>query len=194
MGLLRTPLHAKLFIGMLSPESGLLSACADILSAEYGPLDLESEIMPWEITDYYREEMGSGIRRKFIFFSTLIDPGSLPAVKRFTNAVEDRFAQPGPSGSRRRINLDPGYVTEAKVVLASTKDFAHRVYIGDGIYGEVTLRYSSREHSFGILDHTYFDFRTEQYRLLFNRARDILRSGLNQAAKGGAVRRRDDVR
>ncbi len=183
MGLLRTPLPAKLFIGMLSADCELLSSCADILSAEYGPIDLVTDSMRWETTDYYREEMGTGLYRKFIFFAELIDPGFLPSVKRFTNAIEDRFALHTGSGSRRRVNLDPGYVTEAKVVLASTKDFAHRLYIGDGIYGEVTLRYNSKEHSFQTLDHTYFDFRTEQYRILFKKAREILRSELNRAGK-----------
>ncbi len=193
MGLLRTPLPAKLFVGMLSPDLDLLSTCTDILSEEYGPLDLVSEVVPWDTTDYYREELGTGIYRKFIFFEETVDPGCLPAVKRFTNAVEGRFSLPDSSGSKRTINLDPGYVTEAKVVLASTKDFAHRVYIGDGIYGEVTLRYSSKDHGFEILDHTYFDFRTEQYRMLFNRARAILRSELNQARKG-TIRKDDAVR
>ncbi len=85
-----------------------------------------------------------------------------------------------PSGIRRRINLDPGYITEAKVVLASTKDFSHRVYIGENIYAEVTLRYSSKERSFTSCDHTFFDFRTEAYRLLFNTARYLLRERLKQ--------------
>jgi uncharacterized protein DUF4416 len=180
MGVIRDPIPAKLFAGMLSPESALLDDCVGLLCAAYGPLDYESDVMPWNTTDYYRDEMGTAIYRKFIFFKELVDPGALAAVKNFTNGIEERYSLRMPSGIRRRINLDPGYITEAKVVLASTKDFSHRVYIGENIYAEVTLRYSSKERSFTACDHTYFDFRTEAYRLLFNRARDLLREGLKQ--------------
>ncbi len=180
MGQIRTALPAKLFIGMLSPEPLFFSECAAIMCAEYGPIDLESDVMPWEITDYYREELGSRIFRKFIFLKELIDPATLSKIKLFTNTIEDRFALPASPGSRRRINIDPGYLTEAKVVLASTKDFSHRLYIGENIYAEVTLKYSSNERSFIALDHTYFDFRTDIYKKLFNKARNILREGLNR--------------
>lgn len=165
---------------MLSPEPVLFSECAEILSAAYGAIDLESEIMPWEITDYYREEMGSGILRKFVFLKELINPGILPEIKCFTNSVEERFAAASSSGPRRRINLDPGYLTEAKVILATTKDFSHRIYIGKDIYAEVTLQYSSKEQGFTSLDHTYYDFRTGTYKKLFNEARQLLRERLNR--------------
>ena len=180
MGVIRDPIPAKLFAGMLSPESALLDDCVDLLCDAYGPLDYESDVMPWNTTDYYRDEMGTVIYRKFIFFKELVDPGALAAVKNFTNGIEERYSLRMPSGIRRRINLDPGYITEAKVVLASTKDFSHRVYIGENIYAEVTLRYSSKERSFTACDHTYFDFRTEAYRILFNTARDLLRERLKQ--------------
>jgi hypothetical protein len=180
MGIIRNPIPAKLFTGMLSPEPALLDECAGLLSAAYGPIDYESDVMPWDTTDYYQDEMGSVIYRKFVFFKELIDPGALAAVKKISHGIEERYSLNIPSGIRRRINLDPGYVTEAKVVLASTKDFSHRVYIGENIYAEVTLRYSSKERSFTACDHTFFDFRTETYRLLFNRARDLLRKQLKQ--------------
>ena len=169
---------------MLSPEPALLEECAGLLCAAYGPLDYESDIMPWDTTDYYRDEMGPVIYRKFIFFKELVDQGALAGVKKFTHGLEERYSLGMPSGIRRRVNLDPGYVTEAKVVLASTKDFSHRVYIGENIYAEVTLRYSNKERSFTACDHTFFDFRTETYRLLFNTARDLLRKRLKQMREG----------
>lgn len=180
MGLIRNPIPAKLFTGMLSPEPALLVDCVGLLCASYGPLDYESDVMPWDTTDYYRDEMGTKIYRKFIFFKELVDPEILAAVKKFTNGIEERYAMKMQTGARRRVNLDPGYITEAKVVLASTKDFSHRLYIGGNIYAEVTLQYSSKERGFVACDHTYFDFRTETYRLLFNTARDLLREELKQ--------------
>ncbi len=178
MGTARHPLPVKLFIGMLSHDAALFVACAEILKKEYGTLEAESALIPWDKTDYYRDEMGSGILRKFLFFEQAIDPGRLPAIKRFTNAVESTYAIPDGERLKRRINLDPGYVTEAKVVLATTKDFAHRLYIGDGIYAEVTLRYDAKKRSFVPNDQTYPDYRTKEYLELFNASRKKLKSDL----------------
>lgn len=179
MGTIRSPLPVKLFLGMLSPEPELFTECTAIFSREYGQVDLESDVMPWKTSDYYEDEMGKTVFRKFIFFREALDPALLSSIKRLANSVEERFLS-GTGPKKRRINIDPGYVTEAKVVLASTKDFAHRIYVGDGIYAEVTLRYGSRERSFTALDHTYFDFREDRYRELFNRARNLLRITLER--------------
>lgn len=183
MAEMRTPLPVKLFIGMLSPEPALFDICAEILSAEYGFLDFASEVLPWDKTDYYRDEMGPAIFRKFLFFERLMDPGKLPSIKKFTSSLEKNFSVPAGPPVRRRVNLDPGYVTEAKVVLATAKDFAHRVYIGENIYAEVTLRYSLKEKSFAAHEYTYPDFRTATYLALFNRVRDCLRTELHRKSK-----------
>jgi hypothetical protein len=179
MGQIRSPLPVKLFIGMLSPLPGLFDECSQILQKEFGPIDSRSECVTWDRSDYYREEMGSNLFRMFIFFERTTDPGRLSWIKRFTNDLENRYAVNAAPGLRRRINLDPGYVTEAKVVLASTKDFAHRVYIGDGIYAEVTLRFRTNDRSFVPHEYTYPEFRTEPYIALFNRVRKDLWSELH---------------
>jgi hypothetical protein len=90
--------------------------------------------------------------------------------------IENSLAVQAGNRSRRRINLDPGYVTEAKVVLATTKDYSHRLYIGKGIYAEVTLRYGNKDRSFIPFDHTYLDYGSEMYITMFNTARDLLRT------------------
>jgi len=186
MGESRHPLPVKLFFGMLTPEPPLFDQCMDILSNEYGPLDYRSEAWSWDKTNYYRTEMGTGILRKFIFCERLIDPAKLPAIKQFTNALENTFALYGAGTLRRRINIDPGYLTEAKVVLATTKDFSHRIYIGSDIYAEVTLRYSLRERHFVSMDYTYPDFRSQEYMVMFNNARELLRKALHRPSSGEA--------
>ena len=145
MGTIRPPLPVKLFFGMISPEPALFSECGALLSGLYGEIDLDSDVMQWGTTDYYEQEMGSMLFRKFVFFREPIDPAVLSSIKRASNAIEDSFSVQSGSETKRRINIDPGYVTEAKVVLATTKDFSHRIYIGEGIYAEVTLRYGSQE-------------------------------------------------
>ena len=173
------PLPAKLFIGMLSQDAGLFQMCAERLALVFGPVDMQSEVLPWEHTDYYRDEMGTDLRRMFIFFERLIDPGDLSRIKLQSIRLEDELSRITTSGPLRSVNLDPGYITEAKVVLATTKDFPHRIYIGEGIYAESTLHYSKSGGSYIVVDHTYPDFRSQYCRDLFNKAREKLRMKLH---------------
>ena len=179
MGTCHAPMPAKLFVGMLSRDAGLFPICVERLTETYGPTDLQSEILPWEYSDYYREEMGTDLRRMFFFFERLIDPGNLPRIKLHTMQLEETLSLRSASASRRTVNLDPGYLTEAKVVLATTKDFSHRIYIGECIYAESTLHYSKKSGSYLAVDHTYPDFRTQSCRDLFNTARERLRAKLH---------------
>jgi hypothetical protein len=180
---IQLPISVKLFVGMLSPEPAMFKTCADLLCKEYGPVDYQSEIVPWTNSDFYREEMGPGILRKFIFFERLLDPGDLSLIKINTTRIEKSLALQAGNRTRRRINLDPGYVTEAKVVLATTKDYSHRLYIGNGIYAEVTLRYGNKDRSFTAFDHTYLDYCSETYITMFNEARELLRTALQRPAR-----------
>lgn len=179
MGSIRIPLPVKLFSGMISGDPSLFDEAETALAERYGPVDLRSEIVPWPVTEYYREEMGAPLLRRFVFFERPVDPGALPSCKIFTNALEERFSTRDPGGIlRRRINLDPGYMTEAKVVLASTKDFAHRVYLGEGIYAEVTLEF--HDGVYAPSRTTYPEFRTVEMQRLFSHARARLRNDLGR--------------
>ena len=107
----------------------------------FGPVDRESERYAFSFTDYYDEEMGQGLSKQIISFTRLIDKEGLAAAKRQTNEIEALSAA-GRDGRRcRNVNIDPGYVSDSKLVLASTKNFSHRIYVGQGIFAEVTLRY-----------------------------------------------------
>lgn len=178
MGTIRKPLFVKLFTGMLSGDPSLFDAAEAALSERYGPVDLRSGVLPWPVTDYYRNELGDSLLRKFIFFERPADPGDLASCKMFTNELEDRFAVPAAGKTRRRINIDPGYVTEAKVVLASTKDFSHRVYLGAGIYAEATLEF--HDGAYVPTRTTYPEFRSDDMRRLFSEARVLLRRDLGR--------------
>jgi hypothetical protein len=174
----RIPLQVKLFIGMLASDPQLFDTCGPALERVYGPRDMESTVTLWDHSDYYRDEMGAPLMRKFVFFERLVDPGQLCRAKEFTISLEEEYAHRTIDRIQRRLNLDPGYVTEAKVVLATTKDFSHRIYIGEGIYAEVTLIYDRMRKEYCPLAHTYPDFRTEDSRALFKEARARLRTGL----------------
>jgi hypothetical protein len=178
MAAIRQPIPVKLFVGMISREPLLFDECAQLLCSEFGPLDLRAPIVAWDQTEYYRHEMGTGLQRTFLFFERLLDPEQLAPVKNLTNLIEKRLSH--ATSGNRRINIDPGYITEAKVVLASTKDFSHRVYIGQHIYAEVTLQFREQGRTFVALEHTYPDFRRKDMVELFNEARGLLRAALKK--------------
>lgn len=184
MGTPHEPLPAMLFVGLLSPDRALIEATARNLTDAFGPREFSGDISPWNYSDYYLSEMGARLHRQFIFFSPLVDPVRLAAIKLATNDIERVFSETTEGITRRRINLDPGYLTEAKVVLATTKDYAHRIYLGNGIFAEVALRYKEAAKSFVPLEHTYRDYQAAETIRLMNDARGCLRK-LLQSARGG---------
>lgn len=170
MGNITDPSPVKLFIGMLSNEESLLTIVEDQLKAVFGDIDFESPVWSWEHTKYYSKEMGEGLKRRFVFFEKHINPGEISDIKVQTNEIETQFL--GNDGGRT-INLDPGYLDSSKLVLVSTKNFSHRVYLDKGIYGEVTLIYSG--DNFQPLPYTFPDYKTDAYLALFKEARRLFK-------------------
>jgi hypothetical protein len=158
---------------MLSARAELFDRAATMLSERFGPVARASEVLPFHFTAYYEPEMGANLLRKFISFERLVDAADLAEIKLWTNALEDQIAAGQEFGVRRPINLDPGCVTPAKLVLATTKDNAHRIYLSRGVYAEVTLSYM--KGGFQPMPWTYPDYRTEPYRRFFEQVRaDLL--------------------
>lgn len=165
MGQAREPQPVKIFVGILTSQSALLPKLGNLLEERLGPIDVESDILDFDYTRYYEKEMGPKLKRRFLGFHGLVYPDALVEIKHFTNQVEQAVSEQGG----RLANLDPGYVTAARIVLASTKDYAHRIYLGKGIYAEVTLLYQSGR--FQTLPWTYPDYRSDAYREFFKRMR-----------------------
>ena len=161
MGEAKTPEPVKLIVSAFAPSRAPLAEAKEVLNAEWGPVDFESELVAFDHTAYYHAEFGAGLVRLIWAFERLIDPGVLAAIKTRTNELEKRWAVDG----RRRINLDPGYVSLAKLVLATTKNYGHRIYLGNGVYAEVTLHY--RNGAFQPWPWTYPDYATPSYCALF---------------------------
>ncbi len=157
MGKISAPLPVKLVMPMLSNRPELFGLAEAALVARFGPVDYHSPRLPFAHTNYYEAEFGKDLQRQFLCFETLVDPGQLAEIKVLTNTLEEGWSEEG----QRRINLDPGYLSQAKLVLATTKDHAHRIYIGHGIYAEVTLAY--RDKGFRAGPWTYPDYRSESY-------------------------------
>jgi hypothetical protein len=169
------PSQVKLFCALLLAPSLSLDEVERILQQHFGPIVLRSQPFPFTQTAYYHREMGEGLTRLYVAFAPLIRMAELAAVKHTTNHLETQWAL--PSG-QRRVNLDPGYLDLAKVVLASTKDHAHRLYIGAGIYAEVTLRYWRKR--FQPWEWTYPDYRLPATQAFFERLRELYKVQLRQ--------------
>ncbi len=137
----------------------------------FGPVALESPRFDFAETSYYDASMGPGLKKVFFAFRRPIDPSELVEIKLSTNSWEEDYAELGKHPEPRPLNLDPGYLAPGKLVLASTKDFAHRVYLSRGIYAEVTLQYKHnrwRHH-----EYTFADYRREDYQRFFSACREV---------------------
>jgi hypothetical protein len=142
MGAIGEPKQVKLFCGIISSDEEIKQKTFDILKEKLGEIDFISDEMPFDFSSYYNSEMGNNLKRFWISFENLISASELADIKFFTNSVEDGFV----IDEKRRINIDPGYVTLANIILATTKDFSHRIYLSKGIYGEVTTIYKKGEY------------------------------------------------
>jgi hypothetical protein len=151
----KEPRPVKLIAGIFAPQKNVIGEALEALSERYGSPDFISEFMPFDYTDYYGAEMGTGLVRRFASFEDLVNPASLPEVKIFTNGIEKRFSSQG----KRSVNIDPGYLSEFHLILATGKGYAHRPYLREGIYADLTLIY--RNKAFHPLEWTYPDYRGE---------------------------------
>ncbi|MCX7718255.1 MAG: DUF4416 family protein [Candidatus Sumerlaeaceae bacterium] len=161
----------KLFFGILASSEDLIPEAGRRLGLDFSEVEDESPVTVFSHTDYYAKEMGSRILRKWFSVRLPIFPDELVDIKQHTNLLEQVYADDG----HRRLNLDPGYVSASKVVLASTKDHAHRIYVGRGIYEEVTLHYR-RGIGFEPWPWTYPDYRTPEALAFFEKVRVRLRT------------------
>jgi hypothetical protein len=157
----------KLVIGFIFQEENVLRKTKSLLERKFGKIDYTSQILAFTHTEYYAAEFGKDLKRQFIAFRKLISPKNLAKIKVTTNKIEQKLSCQG----LRLINIDPGYLDMAKLILASTKDYRHRIYLNHGIYAEVTLFYENK--GFRSWEWTYPDYKTADYLAIFNQIREI---------------------
>jgi hypothetical protein len=172
MGEIKTPEPVLLFVSTLYCSADKFNDSKEILEKHFGDIVLLSPSLPWNYSSYYRDEIGWPLFRQIIFFKNFIDSGLLSDIKLKTNEIESTLSVNG----KRSINLDPGYLTLSKVVLASTKNYAHRLYLGKGIYGEITLIY--RDDTYHPHLYTYRDYQDKTHIDIFMNARAMLKKML----------------
>ncbi len=141
MGQVQKTQPVTFIVGILAIDEDALAQANELIVQQLGPVESRSEAWPFSSTKYYAKEMSETLLRQFVSLAQLSAPGDLVKLKLASNSLELAHAQQRDRGRRRAINLDPGYITPAKLILASTKDFSHRLYLDRGIFGEVTLQY-----------------------------------------------------
>lgn len=167
MAKIKRPQRVKLIIGFIFQQEEILENTKAILERRFGRIDFESELLSFTHTDYYETEFGKDLKRKFISFKRLISGHHLARIKIITHKIEERLSK----DSRRLINIDPGYLDLGKLILATTKDYKHHIYLNQGIYAEVTLFYQDK--TFKPWEWTYPDYKTPDYITIFNKIREI---------------------
>ena len=177
MAKIQRPLRVKLFVGVLTSIPQIVAEAEEQLTALFGHVDSRSESFLFDQTHYYDETMGIPIHRCFFGFSELIEAAAIAEIKVKTNELEYNLGSKW-TGVKRAVNLDPGYLEQSKIVLASTKNFYHRILINGGIYAEVTLHYEAGKwRSF---PWTFPDFKTDRYHQFFASMRHLYRMQLSR--------------
>jgi hypothetical protein len=175
------PDRVKLVVASTYREIKILDQVMDLMSENYGKIDFIGDEYNFHFTDYYRDEMGEGLKKRIFSFRELIFPETIREIKWFTHKLEKRFSEE----NRRLINLDPGYITKDNFLLTTFKKSPHRIYIGDNVYAEIELIYENAE--FSVLKWTYPDYRAKEVINNLNSIRGLYLSQLR------SLRRNKDV-
>jgi len=160
------PDHVKLILSLFSPERALIQMALSELSDLYGRVDRQSPELLFDRTKYYEKEMGWPLYRRFISFEELVPPDCLAEIKLITNQVERRYLK----DDNRLINIDPGFISPERLILATGKNYIHRIYLSKGIYADLTLIFE--RGSFVPLKWTYRDYADPEIIEFFNGIRE----------------------
>jgi len=167
MSIPKNPDMAKLVVGCIMNDKAGIEKLFPLLEAEFGPVDMISRWLDFVYTDYYYKEMGSPLFRKVFVFKNLIEQDELALIKEKTNELETKFMTFG----KRAVNIDPGYLVSSRFILATGKEYSHRIYIGHKIYADLTLMYSKKE-GFKTLEWTYPDYASQSMLSFISKVRD----------------------
>ena len=160
------PEPAKLVVGVFLKEKSRMASVAKDLIEAFGATDMVSRWLPFDFTTYYEREMGAPLFRRIFVFQTLIEQQALPKIKVFTNRLELTYSE----SNKRTINVDPGYMLRERFVLATGKNYSHRIYIGKHVYADLTLIYT--EGRFQTLPWTYPDYCEENMLTYLEKVRE----------------------
>lgn len=164
----------KLFSGIIYKNKSDYHRARSILEKRFSLIDIESEDISFDQTTYYNEEMGSPLLRRFVSFRELIIPEDLPGIKIYTNKLEKRLSISG----KRMVNIDPGFISEANIIIATTKNYFHRVPLQKGIFAH--MEYVIKKKQITPLEWTYPDFKKPEYIGFFSQLKQLYKKNLKE--------------
>ena len=175
MGTIHSPKPVLLLLAVFSADPAAFDWLRKRAKSQWGELAMESEPFPFEkFTDYYAKSMGKTLPKRLWAFENLISPDALPKIKCVTNDWETEFKSVTDCTAERPLNIDPGYIDLGKLILASTKDHAHRIYLSEGIFAETTLMYTQKQWK--PMPWTYPDYQSVDYQAFLTRCREYLKT------------------
>jgi hypothetical protein len=183
MGIIKDPAPVKYFCGIITAFPAVVEPVRIALEKILGEVDAIAGPFRWDYTSYYSKEMGEALQKYFLSFKELRSPAELSVIKIGTNSIEDETAVVFQQVARP-VNLDPGYISSAAMILASTKPFSHRIYIGGGVYAQVDYQFKEK----GRIEFNpwvYPDYKTTEYLDFFGSIRKELIKELNANRRGG---------
>lgn len=178
MLLARHPIPVKFFCAFLYSDNARQQKALNTLSRRYGTFDYVSTPIPFTFTEYYTPEMGPRLYRQFVSFTKLRKQDHFARIKEWCVSLEKKLS----IKNKRTVNIDPGYIGESKVVLTTTKDFSHRIYIGKKMFAEITLLYARKQKTYTDLPWTFPDYRTDAYKSILLAIRTLYTSQLAKRA------------
>ncbi|MFA4926060.1 MAG: DUF4416 family protein [Candidatus Aminicenantales bacterium] len=181
MGEIKKFTPVKLICGIIFSDDPIREKARARLIEKFGPADAQSDSFSFNFSHYYDQDMGQNLKRCFISFESLIDPQNLPVIKHQTNDLEEDFRLLFP-GVHRPVNLDPGYLKASALIMATTKDFAHRIPLTAGIYAHLELLFTRQKAR--TLGWTYPDFYQPGYQVFFLQVRKTYLSQLKKLKAG----------
>ena len=174
MGKIKKSLPVKLISSIIYNNENLINNVLSELENSIGQIDFTTEPFVFNHTDYYNNEMGVNLQRRFIIFKELFNRDNIYTIKILTNQIEDKFS----IENKRQINLDPGYISLENFILFTTKNYTHRIYLSSGIFADLTLIYENRQ--FNKLPWTYPDYASKEIRDFLQKIRDIYKNEIKE--------------
>jgi hypothetical protein len=169
MGTIKSPEKSLLFFAVMYSSEENAKKTIKLLLKKFGNILSESDEFNFNFTDFYENEFGKNLKKRFVLFEKKINREELAKIKIFSNKTEEKFSK----NNKRTVNLDPGYLTMHNLILASCKEFPHRIYIGNGIYAEVEMMFK-KGNQIEFPQYVYLDYKTELARNFFLKGRETL--------------------
>jgi len=154
---LELPDRCQFFAAVMINNRDLIPKVEKFIEQKFSKIEMRSQVFSFTHSKYYNREMGDNLYKYFISCEKLIDKEELPDIKISTMKIEDEFLFFKDGYKCRSANIDPGYLTHSKVILSTSKNYSHRIYIGKGVFAELT--YVISHEGWKTLDWTYPDYR-----------------------------------